>query len=55
MNYQAPFLAWKSDAYCFYGHQSINREFEDKKNSEVKKISNISTTNYNNSGSGQTS
>lgn len=55
MNYQALPLAQESDACCPYDQQLTKRDFENKKEFKVKKISNIPTINKNSSGDGQAS
>lgn len=55
MNHQAPFLTQESDTCSPYGYRPVKKVFVDKKNSEVKKISNISTSNENSNSVGQDS
>lgn len=55
MNFQILFLAQKSNTYCLYDYRPRKKEFEDKKGSEVKKISNISIVNQNRGSGGHAS
>lgn len=51
-------IAQDSNTYYFCGHKLIKRDFENKKDSEVKKASNTFTNHYSDGGksnqSGQT-
>lgn len=55
INRQTLSLTLENDACCPHNQQSIKREFQDPKNSKIKKISNTPITDQNSSGDGQTS
>lgn len=55
INCQALFLIRKSNIYYLYGYRPMKKESEHKKDSKIKKTSNISSINQNSCGSGQVS